>query len=363
MQMKNPVDSIVDLIKNEVLNPRSRDVLLRRYGLKHGRPETLEAIGQSYGITRERVRQIENDVLRTISQPGNIKTLSPFFQELEQYLAEHGELRREGKIFDDYAYVCLPVKKSDLIDNKEKVAYKKEAGKCQGAVYLLLVLGEPFSRLGETAEFHPVWTTNPSSIKQASSVVNKLIKKLDSQNQTVSLGEIVNWIKSQQAQANDRAIHSYIDASKHIYENNFGDVGLWDWPEIAPRGVKDKAYLVLKKQEKPLHFTEVTNMINELIPSNRKAYLQTVHNELIKDPRFVLIGRGVYALTDWGYEPGTVSDVIVQILKQKGPQTREQIIKEVKSHRVVKDNTILINLQNKNLFEKTSGGKYKLIKE
>ena len=84
--MKNPIDSVVNVIKDEVNNPRSRDVLLRRYGLKYGRPETLESIGQSYNITRERVRQIENDVFKAVSRPRNLKILTPYFKELEDYL-------------------------------------------------------------------------------------------------------------------------------------------------------------------------------------------------------------------------------------------------------------------------------------
>ncbi len=356
--MKNPVDSIISLVREEVLNPRGRDVVLRRYGLKHGRPETLEAIGQSYGITRERVRQIENDVLKIISKPRNLKALQPFFDDLKEYLKEHGNLRREDKIFEDYNLVCLPVAASN--SKEAQVGFKKGFGKCQGAIYLLLNLGEAFQRVGETSEFHPIWTLEKSTLKKASAILNKLVKKLDSQNITVSLDEIIKWLQAEESLLRPKEIHSFIDASKHVYQNSFGDVGLGHWPEISPRGVKDKAFVVMKKQNRPLHFTEVTKLINELLPTGRKAYVQTVHNELIKDPRFVLIGRGVYALTDWGYEPGTVGEVIVNILKKDGPLAKNDILAKVKKARLVKDNTILINLQNKDLFQKLSDGRYAL---
>ncbi len=361
--MKNPIDSVVNVIKDEINNPRSRDVLLRRYGLKYGRPETLESIGQSYNITRERVRQIENDVFKAVSRPRNLKILTPYFKELEDYLNEYGRLRREERIFDDYTCVCLPARSPEKIgDKKEEAAFKREVGRCRGAVYLLLNLGEAFSRVSESNDFHPVWTLDASLVKKASEVVNKIVKKLDSRSETSSLQEVAEWLKAEENQAPDeKAVHSYIDASKHVYENPFGDIGMWDWPEISPRGVKDKAYLVLKKEQKPLHFTEVTNMINQLLPGSRQAYLQTVHNELIKDPRFVLIGRGVYALTDWGYEPGTVCQVIAQILQKEGPLKKGEILEKVKSSRLVKDNTILINLQNKGLFQKLPDGRYGLV--
>lgn len=356
--MKNPVDSIVSLVREEVLNPRSRDVVLRRYGLKHGRPETLEAIGQSYGITRERVRQIENDVLKIIAKPRNLKALQPFFNDLEEYLKEHGNFRREDKIFEDYGYVCLPV--SSANSKSDQAGLQKDFGKCKGAIYLLLNLGEPFQRVGETNEFHSVWTLNKATLKKASAILSKLIKKLDSQSVTVSLDEIIKWLQAEEMLLRPKEIHSFIDASKHVCQNSFGDVGLGHWPEISPRGVKDKAFVIMKKQNRPLHFTEVTELINALLPNGRKAYMQTVHNELIKDPRFVLIGRGVYALTDWGYEPGTVVDVIAGILKKESPLTKNEILEKVKKARLVKDNTVLINLQNKKLFQKLPDGRYAL---
>ena len=65
----------------------------------------------------------------------------------------------------------------------------------------------------------------------------------------------------------------------------------------------------------------------------RRTHPQTVNNELIKDPRFVLIGRGLYALSEWGYEPGTVKDVLVQILKDSGKALRKEDVLQLISER------------------------------
>ena len=93
----------------------------------------------------------------------------------------------------------------------------------------------------------------------------------------------------------------------------------------------------------------------------KNVTIQAIHNELIKDPRFVLIGRGIYALDSWGYKKGTVSDIIVEIMKKaKKPLTREEIVKEVLHARKVKETTILLNLQNKNLFIKVDKNSYTL---
>jgi hypothetical protein len=91
------------------------------------------------------------------------------------------------------------------------------------------------------------------------------------------------------------------------------------------------------------------------------ALVQTVHNELIKDSRFVLVGRGVYALKEWGYEPGQVKDIITKILRENGPLTQGEILERVSKQRLVKENTILLNLSNKKNFLRDSQGKYKVL--
>ena len=138
--------------------------------------------------------------------------------------------------------------------------------------------------------------------------------------------------------------------------------GLKGWLEINPRGVKDKAYLVLKKQNKPLHFRDITEFIDKLpFPFERQAHTATVHNELIKDQRFVLVGRGLYALKEWGYEPGVVKDIIYKTLKEsKQPLTKQEILERVSKQRFVKPNTIALNLQNSDCFVKDQEGKYRI---
>jgi DNA-directed RNA polymerase delta subunit len=119
--------------------------------------------------------------------------------------------------------------------------------------------------------------------------------------------------------------------------------------------------LVFKKHGKPLHFTKVAELIDKFnynLP-NKKTYSQTVHNELIKDSRFVLVGRGIYALKEWGYERGYVKDVIFQVLKSaQKPLDKEEILEKVLKQRIVKENTVLLNLSNKNYFLRTSKGNY-----
>ncbi len=148
-----------------------------------------------------------------------------------------------------------------------------------------------------------------------------------------------------------------MEISKKIQQNKEGLFGLSDWPEINPRTIKDKAYLVLKKNQKPLHFSRITDLIEG------GALVQTVHNELIKDPKFILVGRGIYALKEWGYEPGYLKDIILKVLKEsQKPLTKQEILSAVFEQRMVKENTVLLNLSNKKYFLRDDKGRY-LIRE
>ena len=347
--------SIINEILEVIPNSRTKEVIVRRFGLSDGQRQTLEAIGKDHGITRERVRQIEDNGLSALSQPEVANKLRPVFESLEKHLTEHGELKKEEKLYNDLTYICYPAKE---IARPQEQNNLLELACCRSAFYLILTLGDKFERVPEDDNFYSVWTTDKNSLKVAKKTVDSLVKHFNAKKQVLKDEEIFEVIKSIFPELSDKAIYSYVDASKHIEQNNLGHFGLAHWPEISPRGVKDKAYIILKNIGKPLHFSQVTDLINKSLPSSRQAYVQTVHNELIKDPRFVLVGRGLYALKEWGYEPGTVSETISQILKKEGPLTKQEILDRVLQKRLVKENTILINLQNRKLFVKDEQGRY-----
>lgn len=316
-----------NLLKN--LPERQREVISRRFGLETGQRETLEAIGRSYGLTRERVRQIQEDGFSKLKSLQSFRDLQKVFRYFTNQLKNIGGLRKEDILLSQLG---------------EK--------SCQPQVLFLLTLGENFERFSETENSYSLWTINNDSLTLAQKIIDSFYNKLREINRPVSLNEFESlWEKEKEW------LPFYLEISKKIQKNEEGLFGLKDWPEINPRRVKDRAYLAFKKTKAPLHFTKVAELIgNSCLP-------QTVHNELIKDPRFVLVGRGMYALEEWGYYPGQVKDVISKILKEaKEPLTKEEVLKKVLEQRVVKENTILLNLSNKKYFLKTPQGKY-LIKE
>jgi hypothetical protein len=294
---------------------RTEDVLTRRFGLS-GEKETLEAIGRAYGVTRERVRQIEEDGLKRLRDRVESPEYQKIFQSFVDELKASGSLKREDVLLASFG-----------------------GEKFKNHVFFLLTLGKQFQRFSETENFQAFWALNDKVFDSAKRSLDSFVNDLQKKQQPLVLPKTV--------------LASYVEISKTVLPGQNGCYGLKNWPEINPRGIKDKAFLVLKKEQKPLHFTQVATLIGN------GALKQTVHNELIKDERFVLVGRGLYALKEWGYQPGIVREVIANVLKtSKTPLDKDEVLGEVLNQRVVKPNTILLNLQNKKYFFKTPEGKY-----
>jgi DNA-directed RNA polymerase delta subunit len=142
---------------------------------------------------------------------------------------------------------------------------------------------------------------------------------------------------------------------KKLGENEWG---LQEWRHINPKSIHDKALIVMRKIRKPMHFIQIANAISAEAFDNRPVTVQAVHNDLIRYTDFVLVGRGMYALREWGYDPGTVADVIASILKEHGPLTKKEIVKRVQDQRDVKVGTISLNLQKEKAFTRVGRAVY-----
>lgn len=319
------------------LSPRIKDVFDKRFGVKTGNPETLDSIGKKSGITRERVRQIEAVGFNFVKK-NNQEALEKAFSGLHSYFEKRGNFKREDLALSDLG-----------------------GGKNKPYVLFLLTIGKDrFSKVCGKKDYHYFWSTAKDSGREIKEKLSSLILDIKNHGSILTKNELLANFASKQ-NLNEDALDSYLEISKTIQKNKEGKFGLVNWLEIKPKGVKDKAFLVFKKEQKPLHFRKITELIDQFeynLPS-QKAHVQTVHNELIKDKRFVLVGRGTYALAEWGYSPGTIKDVIHKVLNEKQHLvSQEDIVKEVLSQRLVAKNTVLINLNNKKYFQKDSDGKY-----
>jgi len=211
------------------------------------------------------------------------------------------------------------------------------------------------------SDFNSFWYLDKKTIPLISRFLSHLEKSVSNKKEDLVVNNKFDVYFVKAAKLHDLADFvglNYLSISKKFSVNAFGDWGLRYWEEINPKTIREKSYLVLKKQNQPMHFREISDTINKANLGGRKAHPQTVHNELIKDPRFILVGRGTYGLGEHGYMPGTAREVISRILKQKGPMTLSQIIGAVGKQRLLKQNTIVINLHDKKYFKKLADGKY-----
>ena len=334
------------------LNPRTKEIVTKRFGLDGKKPRTLEEIGQSYGITRERVRQIQAGAMKDFRKSDDLTVLKPVEQALESVMDEHGHVMGHDHILDEYA-------------NRSTVDVSPYV------IEFVLELSNSFVHHAESDTAHRAWATTKGDMDIPTKVINAFIESLDEAEKPMPHEATVKCVLDHDVSethcdvvTGEGVVATYLAISKEVKQNPFGVWGRADWTEIAPRGVKDKAYVVLKKASEPLHFTDITQKINESGFAKRPAIPQTVHNELIKDDRFVLVGRGIYALQEWGYEPSTVADVAARVLKASGgAMPRDEIVEEVLKQRLVKKNTVLLALQDKERFSKNKDGSYALIAE
>ncbi len=323
----------------KILPQRSQDVITKRYGIGTSSDHmTLEAIGKEYGITRERVRQIEENSLATIRKSEEFKKTQDIFSELHNLMIELGTLVSEIELLDHLS-------KNEGIRNN---------------LHFLFVLGNEFKKSKEDDHFKHRWYVDTQIAEKIEIAIKTLYKEM-SKDALISDSDIseslfrhIEGISPEYKK--EEVIRRWLNISKKIGRNPLGEWGRAESPNINVKGIRDYAFLVIRRHGSPIHFREVAEQINKLF--DKKAHVATCHNELIKDARFVLVGRGLYALTDWGYASGVVRDVIRNIIVKHGPLTKDEIITKVLKERYVKENTILVNLQNQKSFKKDKQGKY-----
>lgn len=326
------------------LSDRQKEVVFSRFGLMNGGEyETLAAIGDRMGVTRERIRQIERSAMELlVKQILKDPTCTQIIARSKKFLKDSGGVSKNDALL------------------RELSGYVDGFGDYH--INLLTEATGAFYAYPEDENFWPFYYLGKVELKNAASFVDSWTDSLNVHKTKVLGGEyethFKNFLKSRGV--DKRQAENYLSISKKIQSNPFGDIGLRDWPEIKPATTRDRIYLVLRKKQTPLHFADIAKAINEVKFGSQVALAPTVHNELIKDNRFVLVGRGVYALREHGYEPGIAREVIAKVLKQEGPLYPRDVVGGVSKQRLFKPNTILINLQNKTYFERLPDGRYRV---
>ena len=310
------------------LMDRERDVLTRRFGLGGNKNETLEGIGHMHKLTRERVRQIEAASIKKIKKIENLDTYIKDLKSLiNDLLEDHGGFLRKDFLLDILTVLASEIEDEKNIEIKKlnKLVYRKNF-----EFILSKILADDFETVSKVNQFNPLIKLKTEKIDHFEELADDLLNKIDSLRKTLSTEELITLLKELDAYNkyqeklkrnatldifaiyksktfydkaeiihSNKILYSLIQAIKNLERNKFGHWGKADWKEIKPRTINDKIYLVLKHEKKPLHFTEIAERINETAFDIKKANPATVHNELILDDRYILVGRGTYALKEW----------------------------------------------------------------
>lgn len=342
-EMPDIFDAVKDIL-GTIDREREREIVARRFGL-YDRKETLEQIGELLGITRERVRQLEKAIMIRLKIAAEEDGKLPHVAHLEKHLIRN--LHEMGRV-------------ARVSDVSERFGKNDQPERNRAHVAFVAELAPNVAVVEENDHYHhTIAIREHHDEKKLKGHIDEIVKTIKQHGEpitTESLHEKVDHGHPDHVRALARV-------SKHLAELK-DRWGLSKWPSVNPKNIRDKIYVILEENTKPLHFSEIAAAIKASDFKRKDVTTQAIHNELIKDKRFVLIGRGIYALSDWGYDKGTVADIITDILKKEGkPLHRDDIVRRVLKHRQVKETTILLNLQGKPQFKRVAKATYALAQE
>jgi len=329
-----------------VLTTKEKDVIVQRFSLDNKPRRTLESIGQRFSVTRERIRQIEKIALGKLRRTVQTTRLGVVNELADKIVAENGGVLVETKLVSE---ILNAIKSKDTID--------------ANIIRLALSINPAITKVEKTNVYKPFWRLKELPVSLIESVINAGIKTLKKKADVMTDGKLIVQIRQLLAEKIESLIDPMIISSLAVdrrVKQLVGAFGLMSWRHINPRSIRDKAYIVLKNEKKPLHFVEIANKISESGFDKKVVTVQAVHNELIRYDQFVLVGRGLYALKEFGYEQGTVAEVIEDLLKKNSPMTKQKIIEGVLAQRHVKKGTISLNLQKNPQFVRIGRAVYKL---
>ncbi len=332
-----------------VLTEKEKDVIIKRFSLNNKPKQTLDKIGKHYAVTRERIRQIENIALGKLRRTVRNTKLRLINRLAKEIIIQEGGVMVEEEIINR---ILQNIYTTDKVDGK--------------IITLSLNCDAELKSIPRTNVTVPFWMLKSLSLGELRKITEAGLSALKKHGDVMTEDQLISAVQNlglfKNKTMSSKLIISCLTTDKRArkLEDKWG---LMEWRHVNPRSIRDKAEIVLGKAKKQLHFVEISNRISEIGFDKKIVTVQAVHNELIRYDQFVLVGRGLYALAKWGYEPGTVSDVIERLLKKNGEMSKKDIIKEVLKQRDVKVGTISLNLQKNRNFVRVGRAVYDLKKK
>ena len=329
-----------------ILSDKEKHVIVKRFSLDSKPKSTLESIGKEFSVTRERVRQIEKIALSKLKRTAKNTKLNLVNSLANSLIKKNGGVMLEDEVITG---VLNSISKPTEVD--------RYIIRLALSVNEDLYLGEKVNR------YHRFWYLNSVKLDMVEKVLKSAKKMLKEKKDVIATMKLARdvqaEIKAKGENIEEAFVTSCLSVDKDMKAVDAG-YGLMTWRHVNPKSIRDKSYIVLKKSARPLHFVEISNKIIEAGFDKKVVTTQAVHNELIRCDKFVLVGRGLYALKEWGYNEGTVADIIEVLLAKKSPLTKKDIIEGVLKQRQVKRGTISLNLQKNAHFARVGRATYAL---
>ena len=327
-----------------VLSEKEREVVVSRFALDNQSRQTLESIGRRFNVTRERVRQIEKIALSKLRRTVSSTKLRFVPEIAEAILRENGGILLEEDLIKR---ILTAIEDTEAVD--------------WHIIHLALSISPNISHMERTNFYRSSWHLTSIPANSIQEILHSAVQELKNNKDVISFDELHASLERAKALSNAHPsfYEGVLKVDLRIKSVDDG-YGLVAWRHINPKSIRDKAYIVLKREKEPLHFVEIAKKIEENQFDKKRVTVQAVHNELIRYPQFVLVGRGLYALKEWGFQEGTVADIIEALLQKKSPLSKQDITRGVLKQRQVKKGTISLNLQKNPQFERVGRAMYAL---
>jgi len=174
----NPVETLDVLFSG--LTDKEKDIVRRRFGLANEKRETLEQIGKHYGITRERVRQIENLSIKKLKELEELKNeIKEAESTVAHLLDQYGGVMEEGFFL-------------------ENILNYLEHSEDNNAVLLFLaehIFSDNVDKIKQDKEFNHLWKTGSSDVDLLKSIVGEMINIIEKNGEPISLDALLDSFK------------------------------------------------------------------------------------------------------------------------------------------------------------------------
>lgn len=354
--MKEKVYSAIEDTLSD-LTEREQEIVSRRFGLGREK-QTLQAIGDVYSLTRERVRQIQDKALNNIMP--KLKKHS-FIEELFK-----GAKNALGKI---------KIKKEKIFMNSLGDIYNL-SGNDLNSLRFFLILDKKLGHYPEDDSVHEFWGDSEKRIVLANNILKKIMlilsKKPDKLWKSKEILELINNEIARHfgVRGKTEELKDFLGILKTIGKNPNDEFGILTHPHISPSSLDDKILFVMQNKGEPMHFSEIYDDLAKLSEFEdeflsdrwKKDYSkQSIQNLLIMNPKFVWTGRGTYALKDWGFCEGTISDRMREIVKKHKEISAKKLFDILTKERKFSKITFEAYLRDRSNFS-TANGFVKLAK-